>query len=240
MSHSYLSRSIGLCIIAGAAVTLSACGSQSTESIHQVWPEVHQQLQDATSVRIQGELGVDGAQAQVEYAGQLDSSNFRTVLDTEDGTHMEAIGNAEMIYGQFPDPVLDGMDPEGSVKDMLDGRWLEQPTDSMDLSVELFLADGTANLPGEEWDGDDVEPEEVERFDRDLYRYEDSERGGAIYLDPEDFSLAGLEHPGHGSTAAIDLEFRDWNSVEEFAMPADDEIVTELELVGMITDRDTP
>ena len=152
---------------------------------------------------------------------------------------MEAIGNAEVLYGQFPDPILDCMGPDGEVKDMLDGRWLEQPTDSMDLSVELLLADGTANLPGEEWDGDNVEPEEVERFDRDLYRYEDSERGGAIYLDREDFSLAGLEHPGHESTVAIELEFRDWNSVEEFEMPADDEIVTELDLVGLIINQDS-
>ncbi|WP_336704554.1 hypothetical protein [Micrococcus terreus] len=220
--------------------------------LSEVWPEARQQLDEATSVRITGRMPSGRDHADIDYRGQLDGSNYHTVVETDGGDVVDVISDGDIAHAHLPDAALDRMGPPGKVKDLLDGQRVQQPESSLGVGVEILFQDITQNLPeGETWDGEDTEATVVEEDGRTLYSYPDTERRGVILFDAQDRSLAGLrqgesavgsEGAGSARPDADTLDawfaFSEWNAVESVPMPDEDETVTEDELVALIITGD--
>lgn len=225
-----------------AAWTLAACGGGPPE-LTEVSDTAQQAMNDASSISYSVSDPDDLADDTLEkmaFSGQLDETNFRLTA-TLDGAVMEALiiddSTAFMKY-EFEDEETRSM---FGMSEEHDGMWVEAPEANMpnvdeltglfdDLSVGVF--DLINNLNEEELEA--VEVEETELDGQSVYKYTVPATGevetevvpgadtASFYFLQESSELVQLD--GSTDDATITITFSDYDSVEPFEAPAEDEI----------------
>lgn len=217
-----------------SALALSACGS-SVPKLEEVWPEVRENIQNATSVSITGQMEQNGETINLDMSGQMDDSSFAGEI-AADGISMELIGNKETTYIKPDAAFWEDQGGGSAMMEMVGDKWIEAPSQS-GMNMSSFYEGFRDETPeGEEFNDTEYTSEEIEHEGQQVYKYTgtDKDSGEPItVLVNKDNQLVRLEREASGEqsedessegsgTGAID--FKDWNSVEPVEMPADDEI----------------
>lgn len=216
-----------------SALALSACGS-SVPKLEEVWPETRENIQNATSVSIVGEVEQNGDTINLDMAGQVDDSSYSGKIASK-GISMELIGNKETTYIK-PDAAFWEDQGGSAMMDMVGDKWIEAPAQS-GMNMSSFYEGFRDDAPeGEEFNDTEYSSEEIEHEGQQVYKYTgtDKDSGEPItLLINKDKQLVRLERQasseqseGESSDGAGPgaIDFKDWNSVEPVEMPAEDEI----------------
>ena len=216
-----------------SALALSACGS-SVPELEEIWPQVRENIQNAESVSISGEMDQDGEKVALDLSGHMDDSSFSGNVSS-DGISMELIGNQEATYIK-PDAAFWEDQGGSAMMDMVGDKWIEAPAQS-GMNMSSFYEGFRDDAPeGEEFNDTEYSSEEIEHEGQQVYKYTgtDKDSGEPItLLINKDKQLVRLERQasseqseGESSDGAGPgaIDFKDWNSVEPVEMPAEDEI----------------
>lgn len=208
-----------------SALALSGCGS-SVPELEEIWPQVRENIQNAESVSISGEMDQDGEKVALDLSGHMDDSSFSGNVSS-DGISMELIGNQEATYIK-PDAAFWDEQGGAAMKDMVGDKWIEAPADA-GMSMSSFY-EGFRDEAPEDADVQDAEytSEEVEHDGQQVYKYSGTDKDSGepiILMIDKDNQLVRIERQGAADEAGVGaVDFRDWNSVGTVEMPADDEI----------------
>lgn len=232
-----------------AALSLSACGSTAPQSegtqpasaeqaatpdkvevpkLEEIWPEVRENLQKATSVKIKGVLEQDGKDMSVDMAGQVDDSSYAGKITMEDFS-MELIGDKTNTYIK-PDAAFWEKQGGAAIGDMVGDKWIDSGQ-AADTSMSTFYKSFSEEAPeAEEFKGTTYTSEEVDHNGQKVFKYtgKDDDTGQPIVmLISQDKQLIRLETQEKGTddkTSPSTIDFSEWNTVKPFEMPSKDEI----------------
>jgi hypothetical protein len=240
-------RALGITALgAAAALTLSSCAN-SVPALEEVWPEVSESIQNATSVAIEGNVTQGGEDMAVNIAGQIDDSSYSGSVSMGEA-QMEMIGNAENTY----------MKPNGAfyeelggapLQELVGGKWLEMPAEEGGFTMSTLWSSFSEDIPKADELGDsEYTREVVDHNGEEVYKYSGTtaEKGEpvAMYI-TKDNKLVRVEvqqgdgessgepsgestdeasaSPDAGSGTGT-VDFSDWDAVEPVEMPAKSEI----------------
>lgn len=225
-----------------AAWTLAACGSSAPE-LTEVADSAQQAMDNASSISYSvadPENLADETLAQMDFSGQLNEPNFR-LSATLDGALAETLSiddTTSFMKYEFEDEETRS---EFGMDEQHEGLWIEASESDVanmedhaglfhELSAGVFeLID---NLNEEELDA--VEVEETELDGQSVYKYTVPATGEveteivpgantvAFYFVQESSELVQLD--GSSDEATITITFSDYDSVEPFEAPPEDEI----------------
>lgn len=225
-----------------AAWTLTSCGTNAPE-LTEVADSAQQAMDEASSISYSisdPDNVADETPARVDFSGQLDEPNFE-LSATLDGARVETRSiddsTAFMKYEFEDDETRStfGMDEEH------EGLWIEaSESDVADIENQAGLFDDLStgvfnlidNLTDEELEA--VEIEETELDGQSVYKYTVPATGEvetevvpgadtvAFYFVQESSELLQLD--GSSADATMTVTFSDYDNVEPFEAPAEDEI----------------
>ncbi|MFB2572322.1 MULTISPECIES: hypothetical protein [Micrococcus] len=207
------------------ALALSACGS-SVPKLEEVWPEVREGIQNASSVKIVGEMDQNGQNVSLDMAGQTDDSSFGGKV-TADGISMELVGNKEFTYIK-PDAAFWEQQGAAAMQEMAGDKWIESPAD-IGMNMSSFYEGFRDESPeADEFADTEYTSEEVEHNGQQVYKYTGTDKDSGdpiVVMINKDNQLVRIESQGDSEDSGIGaIDFSEWNAVEPFEMPADEEI----------------
>lgn len=225
-----------------SAWALAACGGGAPE-LTEISDSAQQSMEEAGSISYSVSDPDNLAEEtleQMEYSGQLDDTNFQ-LSAIIDGAVMDARiidESTAFMKLEFEDEETRSMT---GMTEEHEGMWIEAPEESMpnideltglfdELSVGVF--DLINNLNEEELDA--VEVEETELDGKAVYKYTVPATGeveaevvpgadtASFYFSQESSELVQLD--GNTDEATIVVTFSDYDNVEPFEAPPEDEI----------------
>ncbi|MDO5633724.1 MAG: hypothetical protein Q4G34_02445 [Micrococcus sp.] len=233
-----------LALLASVGLVLSACSSNGEDANQpptagQAWEKAHTQLSEAESLRVVSEAD----EVYVEFAGQTNEPNGMLTLrmgTEEEGLTMEV---REVDGTGYINTVLPGVDEAAG--------WIEQDIPEAEAGMIGTIRDQIVEeLPARDALNDaDVErvetefhgtqgysydvPEELRKTDNDAAATDPSDPAASLNVEEiESFivdgegSLIGIVTTGEneeGTEVTEEVRFSDWNAVEPFTAPTDDE-----------------
>ncbi|MCY1157354.1 MAG: hypothetical protein MOP51_374 [Citricoccus sp.] len=240
-------RAVGITALGAiAALTLSSCGT-SAPALEDVWPEVSESIQNATSVSIEGSVTQGGQDMSVAMSGQIDDSSYSGSVAMGEA-QVEVIGNAEKTYLKPNGAFYEDMGGAG-LQDLVGEKWLEMPAEDGGFTMSSFWSSVSEDIPDSDQFADsEYTAEVVDHNGEEVYKYSgtSAENGEpvAIYITQEN-RLVRVEvdqaESGEGGAAGASasaspdasagsdagtgtVDFSDWDAVEPVDMPAQDEV----------------
>lgn len=239
------SRVLGLSALgAVAALALSGCGD-SVPALEDVWPEVSESIQNATSVAIEGNVVQGGQDMAVTMSGQIDDSSYSGSVSMDDA-EVQVVGNAENTYMKPNGAFYEEMGG-AALQDLVGDKWLEMPAEEGGFTMSAFWSSFSEEIPEADEFGDSEYTRELVDLDgQEVYKYSgtSAENGEpvTIYI-TQDNKLVRVEveqgedgasdeptaegsaSPSAGAeTGTGTVDFSDWDAVEPVDMPAEDEV----------------
>lgn len=231
-----------------SALTLSACGS-SVPTIEEVWPDVRENLVNAESVKVSGEITQDGQDMNVDMSGHVDDSSYSGNIAMGEYT-IEVLGNADNTYVKANEAFWEA-NGGAQLLSLIGDKWLEAPAEEMGFTMSSFYDSFSSEAPeASEFEGKEFTAEEVEHNGEQVYKYtgtEDESGDPVSYFINKENQLVRMERPesteGSSDAASDDasgdasaspsassgagagaIDFTEWNAVEPVEMPAEDEV----------------
>ncbi|GEM_PF-5417040 len=216
----------GLAVLGGTALT--GCVAEPPP-LSEVWPTVRASVNEATSVRVSGDVRQGDGTIDVELAGALDDSSFAGRLVEDEGT-VEVIAADDTTYIR-PDEQFVSNRGGTTFEDVDPDLWIPLATGREGAFSMSTFYDGFVSALPEADAFDDRQPQgQTLRLDGErVFKYSDVEAGDtqvSLYIN-EDDELVRLEVDGgqpekDGPAGAID--FRDWNEVPAAEAPPEDQV----------------
>lgn len=241
-------RLVGIAALgAVAALTLSSCAGSEAPALEDVWPEVSESIENATSVAIDGSMTQDGRDLTVAISGQIDDSSYGGHI-AMDGSEIDVVGNKEFTYMK-PNAAFYEELGGAQLQDMVGDQWLEMPAEQGGFTMSSLWDSFTGEIPSADDFGEsEYTAEVVDLNDEEVYKYtstsEDSDEPVSVYIS-QDHQLMRVEaqggtsdeasaspsaSPDDTSTGTGTMDFSQWDAVDPVDMPADEEI---FEIPGM-------
>lgn len=219
-------------LLAGLAVlgatSLTGCVPEPPP-LSEVWPTVRASVNDATSVRVSGDVHQGGGTIDVELAGALDDSSYAGRLVEDEGT-VEVIAADSTTFIR-PDEKFVSAKGGSTFKDVDPKLWIALPSGQDGaFSMSTFYDGFVSALPeADAFDGQEPEAQTLRLDGERVFKYSDVDTGDgqvSLYINQDD-ELVRLEvQGGHedkdGPAGTID--FRDWNEVPPAEAPPEDQV----------------
>ena len=210
------------------AGSLTACVPEPPP-LSEVWPTVRASVNDATSVRVSGDVRQGGHTIDVELAGALDDSSYAGRLVEDKGT-VEVVAADATTFIRPDEKFLSA--PGGSTfKDVDPKLWIALPSGREGaFSMSTFYDGFVSALPeADAFDGREPESQTLRLDGEQVFKYSDVEAGDSqvsLYIDQDD-RLVRLEVEGGGDVndgPVGTIDFRDWNEVPPAQAPPADQV----------------
>lgn len=216
----------GLAVLGGTALT--GCVPEPPP-LSEVWPTVRDSVNDATSVRVSGEIRQGAGTVDVELAGALDDSSYTGRLLQEDGT-VEVVAADDTTYIR-PDEAFVAAQGGTTFNEVDPGLWIALPTGREGaFSMSTFYEGFVSALPeADAFDGHAPEAQTLRFGGERVFKYSDVDAGDgqvSLYIN-EDHELVRLEVEGRDQEKdgpAGTIDFRDWNEVPSAQAPPEDQV----------------
>lgn len=217
---------VGLAVLGGTALT--GC-VPDPPALSEVWPTVRASVNDATSVRVSGDVRQGEGTIDVELAGALDDSSYAGRLIQEEGT-VEVVAADDTTYIR-PDEAFVSAQGGTTFKDVDPDLWISLPTGREGaFSMSTFYEGFVSALPeADAFDGQEPQAQTLRLNGERVFKYSDVQSGDgqvSLYVN-EDDELVRLEVDGGGQQKdgpAGTIDFREWNEVPPAQAPPEDQV----------------
>ncbi|PNL18233.1 hypothetical protein [Micrococcus sp. FDAARGOS_333] len=216
----------GLAVVSGSALT--GCVPEPPP-LAEVWPSVRASVDEATSVRVSGDVRQGEGTIDVELAGALDDSSYAGRLIEKKGT-VEVIAADDTTFIR-PDEKFVSAKGGETFKDVDPGLWISVPSGRDGaFSMSTFYEGFVSALPdADAFDGQEPQAETLRLDGERVFKYSDVDAGDghvSLYINQDD-ELVRLEVDGESDSKdgpAGTIDFRDWNEVPPTEAPPEDQI----------------
>lgn len=216
----------GLAVLGGSALT--GCVPEPPP-LAEVWPSVRASVDEATSVRVSGDVHQGEGTIDVELAGALDDSSYAGRLVEEEGT-VEVIATDDTTFIRPDDEFVSAKGGE-TFKDVDPGLWISLPSGREGaFSMSTFYGGFVSALPeADAFDGQEPQAQTLRLDGERVFKYSDVDAGDgqvSLYINQDD-ELVRLEVDGGSGEKdgpAGTIDFRDWNEVPPAEAPPEDQV----------------